>query len=152
MKAELWAATAITAIGGAFIYAALALPATPGQVYGAGFFPALVACVFAVSGLALALRTLYRMRFSPRRTAQDVFRWPGALPVIGVLLTYIAIVDRLGFHLTVITCLGVLLWTFTRRVWFSLVASVIFAVVVHLAFYGLFKVPLPWGLLQSIAW
>lgn len=72
--------------------------------------------------------------------------------VIGVLLFYAVAVDWLGFFITGVTFLLVLMQVFgvTRRWILPLAAGVTIAI--HYGFYTLLRVPLPWGLLEGIAW
>ena len=59
------------------------------------------------------------------------------------------VVDTLGFHITATALL--LLWSrlLGASWWLALPTSVFATVAIHLAFYKLLKVPLPWGLLES---
>ena len=72
--------------------------------------------------------------------------------VVGVNVFYILIVERLGFILTGVIYLAVLFLVFqVRKTWIVPLAIVI-TLGIHFAFYKLLKVPLPWGLLQGMAW
>ena len=66
------------------------------------------------------------------------------------LLLYVFVVDTLGFHITA----GALLLAWSRLLgasWrLALPVSLAATVVIHLAFYKLLKVPLPWGLLERV--
>lgn len=154
MKRDLPAAGVVTTLGIVFLVAAWHLPPTPGQAYGAGFLPSLVATLMTMAGIALAVRALRRMSRFPTEPAIPATRpdWLGALLVVAVLVAYVVLVERLGFHLTAAASVAALVWAFTRRPWFALAFGGTAAVLVHLAFYGLFRVPLPWGLLQPLAW
>jgi putative tricarboxylic transport membrane protein len=71
--------------------------------------------------------------------------------VIGGLLFYVLAADRLGFHLT-----GLLLLTLWCRVlgagWrISIAVSVIATLAIHMSFYKLLRIPLPWGVLERFA-
>ncbi len=72
--------------------------------------------------------------------------------VIGVNLFYILVVDRLGFILTGVVYLGTLFAVFGVRPKWILPIAMVATLVIHYAFYKLLKVPLPWGVLQGIAW
>ena len=58
----------------------------------------------------------------------------------------------LGFIVTGIVLLSVLMWAFGARPVLIVPVAVVATLLIHLAFYKLLKVPLPWGLLQPIAW
>jgi len=75
----------------------------------------------------------------------------GVASVIGGLMFYVVAADWLGFHFT-----GLLLLTLWTRVlgagWrMSLAVSVVATVAIHLSFYKLLRIPLPWGLLERFA-
>ncbi len=72
--------------------------------------------------------------------------------VVGSLLFYALVVDRLGFFITSIVFLGVLFLAFgvSRRRIVPLALAV--TLVIHYGFYTLLRVPLPWGVLEGIAW
>jgi putative tricarboxylic transport membrane protein len=71
--------------------------------------------------------------------------------VIAGLLFYILAADALGFHITGI----VLLAWWTRILGSSWRAAAIVAVLatvaIHLSFYKVLRIPLPWGLLEKYA-
>jgi len=75
----------------------------------------------------------------------------GVASVLGGLLFYIFAVDTLGFHVTAILLL--LVWSrLLRASWaLALPMAVGATVLIHLAFYKLLKVPLPWGVLERFA-
>jgi len=74
------------------------------------------------------------------------------LATIGVNVLYIFAVDRLGFLITGTIYLTVLFVVFgVGRKW-VLPIAVIATLVIHYAFYKLLRVPLPWGLLQGMAY
>jgi putative tricarboxylic transport membrane protein len=75
----------------------------------------------------------------------------GVASVLGGLLFYIFTVDALGFHLTAILLL--LVWSrLLRATWLlALPMAVGATVVIHLSFYKLLKVPLPWGVFERFA-
>jgi len=71
--------------------------------------------------------------------------------VLGGLLFYVFAADRVGFHLT-----GVLLLSVWARLlgasWrMSLAVAVIATLVIHLSFYKLLRIPLPWGVFERFA-
>ena len=60
--------------------------------------------------------------------------------------------DRLGFIPTGVIYLAALFLVFrVPRTWIVPLAIVV-TLGIHYAFYKLLKVPLPWGLLQGVAW
>src|SRR5690349_6075627 len=107
-------------------------PPIPGQKYGAALFPRLVAAGFVLCGLLLVLRGA---------------RAGGARLGLGV---YVLLADSLGFHL--IGTLLVLCWTFAfgARPALAVGVAVLAPIVIHLAFYKLLRIPLPWGVLEPL--
>ena len=72
--------------------------------------------------------------------------------VVADLLFYSLAVDHLGFFITAFVFLSVLFLAFgVARVWIAPVAVGV-AIVIHYGFYSLLRVPLPWGVLEAIAW
>jgi putative tricarboxylic transport membrane protein len=75
----------------------------------------------------------------------------GVASVLGGLLFYILAADTLGFHITGIALLT--LWTrILGASWrVAAVVAVVATVAIHLSFYKLLRIPLPWGLLERYA-
>jgi putative tricarboxylic transport membrane protein len=127
-------------------------PPIPGQKYGAALFPRLVAAGFVLCGLLLVLRgaraggawlELETWTRSPRAVVAFL-----SVPVgLGV---YVLLADSLGFHL--IGTLLVLCWTFAfgARPALAVGVAVLAPIVIHLAFYKLLRIPLPWGVLEPL--
>jgi putative tricarboxylic transport membrane protein len=135
-------------------------PAMPGQKVGPALFPALIAIGLAVCAALLIVKGLAtRAQNGERARWGELDQWTrhrrqvlafGA--VIAVNAFYIGLVHRLGFIITGIVYLSTLFAVFgVRRVWIVPLALAV-TLVIHYAFYKLLRVPLPWGLLQGIAW
>jgi putative tricarboxylic transport membrane protein len=72
--------------------------------------------------------------------------------VPGALVFYVLLADVLGFFLTSAIFLLVLWLAFgAAHRWLAPLALVI-VLVIHYSFYTLLGVPLPWGLLEPLAW
>lgn len=125
----------------------------PGQKFGPAWFPGLIAIGLAVTGALLVragLRTRAPLVALPGWIHRPHPRKAVAAVLIG-LLSYILLADRLGFHLV-----GFVLLAFWMRVlgasWrLALPVALIATVAIHLAFYRILRVPLPWGLLERFA-
>ena len=134
-------------------------PKIPGQNVGPALFPGLIAAGLAVCAFLLVVKGLAARKSGASRswaTPDDWVSSPRHLLafalVVGVNVFYILIVDRLGFILTGVIYLAVLFLVFqVRKTWIVPLAIVI-TLGIHFAFYKLLKVPLPWGLLQGMAW
>jgi putative tricarboxylic transport membrane protein len=135
-------------------------PKIPGQNVGPALFPGLIAAGLAVCALLLVVKGFAARKSGggrqPLVTPDDWLRSPrhvlAFVLVIGVNVFYILIVDWLGFIPTGVIYLSVLFLVFqVRKTWIVPLAIVI-ALGIHFAFYKLLRVPLPWGLLQGVAW
>jgi len=142
---------ALALLAALVLWSARSFPVVPGQKVGAGFLPTLVGIGLLVCGIALARRGLRA------RAAAALPNPPGApgrllppLVVVGSVGMYLLAAERIGFLLVAPV---VLLATF-RALAVPCRAALPWALagtlVVHLAFYKLLRVPLPWGLLRPL--
>ena len=125
----------------------------PGQKFGAAWFPGLIAVGLGLCGAGLVFSGAKQGKtwlalpdwiFRPRPAA-------GVGAVVGGLVFYVFAADALGFHLTAFLLLA--LWTrVLGAAWRVVIAVAVLApVLIHLAFYKLLRIPLPWGLLERLA-
>ncbi len=148
-------------IGGVIIAFALAMmlytltfPTMPGQAYGPDLFPLVIGAGMVLCGLALVVRGLRAgdalMALGP--WAEDRSHLINLALVPGVLLFYVGLSDFLGFVITSVIVLTVLLLRFgvARRTTF--IIAPVTTLFIHTVFAKLLLVPLPWGLLLPIAW
>lgn len=135
-------------------------PKIPGQQVGPALFPGFLAVGLGVCGAILIIKGL-----AARRTGVGHFEWiafadwtrsrhylVAFLLTVGVNVFYIVAVDKLGFIPTGVVYLGVLFWIYGVGTRWIVPVSIVVTLVIHYAFYKLLKVPLPWGLLQGVAW
>ncbi len=135
-------------------------PTIPGQKVGPALFPGVLAVAMAVCAVVLIVKG-----FAARAQRGERARWiefdgwtrtrrlvVAFFAVIGVNVLYIFAVDRLGFILTGVVYLTTLFTVFGVRLKWVVPLALAVTVVIHYAFYKLLKVPLPWGVLQGIAW
>jgi putative tricarboxylic transport membrane protein len=123
----------------------------PGQKFGPAWFPGAIAAGLLLCGVLLVLRAGGEPWFAVPAWTKRARPIAGVAAVIGGLLFYVLAADWLGFHLT-----GLLLLTLWCRVlgagWrLSLAVSVIATLAIHLSFYKLLRIPLPWGLFERFA-
>ena len=141
---------ALALLAAAVLWSAQAFPAVPGQKLGAGFLPMLVGAGLLVCGIGLVLRswrgTAYADGVAAEATSlRDI---ASALLIVATVVAYIALADRLGFLLVAPLCL-LAVFRVLRSGWLvSLGWAVGGTLLVHLAFYKLLRVPLPWGVLR----
>ncbi len=141
----------LAALGAVVLWHIQGFPAMPGQKFGPAWFPGVIAAGLLACGVLLMLRAQrgpWLARPEWTRRARPAI---GVASVIGGLLFYVVAADRLGFHLT-----GLLLLTLWCRVlgagWrVSLAVSVIATLAIHMSFYKLLRIPLPWGVLERFA-
>ena len=157
-------------IGVAVAGYAQTFPASPGQDIGPGLFPSVIGCGLALCGVVLLIGGVRQSRAMaatrPEETASDSgqrsgaawlefdewVRRPrmvlnGALVIADLIFDALA-VDRVGFFVTAIVFLTVLLLAFGVRWRWIPVIAVAVTLGLHLVFYTLLRVPLPWGLLR----
>ena len=146
---------ALVALGAVVLWHIQGFPPMPGQKYGPAWFPGLIAIGLIACGGLLVIARLRAPAPEPLLALPDWTR--RARPVASVasvvagLVLYIFVVDTIGFH---ITATGLLLvWSRLMGSSWRLAVPVAFAATfaIHLSFYKLLKVPLPWGLLEQFA-
>lgn len=150
----------VALLGIAILVAIRNFPTIPGQQYGPALFPGVIAVALLVCGGALIFKSVaggapgtMRRRWvafddwvrSPRHVAAFAV-------VVGVNVFYIAFVDLLGFVITAILYLAALFAVFRVRARWIVPLAIVVTLMIHYAFYKLLRVPLPWGLLQGVAW
>ena len=130
----------------------------PGQDYGASFFPRVIAGCMGLLGAVLVVRGLRERARVPWVQSLDWLRSPRHLGnlvlVVAVLVFYILFSDRLGFPLAgFVSLLVLILWLRGPAHWLQAVTVSVVCVVGMQYFFGeMLRVPLPWGLLQPVAW
>lgn len=139
-------------VGAGALVFAVTLSYPPGDAGqpGPAFFPRIVAVLMAAFGVALAMagarrhepiaRVDWRQRVGSRGFVDALF-------VIGAVVGYIALADRLGFLITGTALAFVLMYRLQVGALRSAVVAVVFTVIVHFLFFKVLRVPLPTGLL-----
>jgi putative tricarboxylic transport membrane protein len=143
----------LVALAAVVLWHIQSFPAMPGQKFGPAWFPGLIAIGLAVCGARLVYAGVRRRgpwmtlpewahRGRPRAAAASV--------LVG-LGFYVLAADRLGFHLTALLLMT--LWTRLMGAPWRIVVpvAVLAPIVIHLAFYKLLRIPLPWGVLERFA-
>jgi putative tricarboxylic transport membrane protein len=145
-RVDRWLGLALGALAGAVIWTSRGFPAVPGQKIGAGFLPGLVGVGLLMCAAVLVVRSL-RGDESAGEPARRTRRLAPAAAVATIVL-YVALAERIGFLLLVPPMLFGLLLAFEVRPRAALAWAIGGTLVVHLAFYKLLRVPLPWGVLR----
>lgn len=141
----------LAALGGVVLWHVQGFPAMPGQKFGPAWFPGLVAVGLIACGALLALRARPAPWVAIPGWTKRARPVAGVAAVIGGLLFYVLAADGLGFHLTALLLL--ILWMRVLGAgWrISAAVAVVATLVIHMAFYKLLRVPLPWGVLERFA-
>jgi putative tricarboxylic transport membrane protein len=119
-----------------------AFPNIPGQKIGPGAFPGLIAILLGGCSVALIWRG-WRERRSQRLIAVDAWLTSprhvrNFVAAVGALVFYIVAAETLGF----LICGPIIL--------LCVALALLLPVVIHLIFYKLLRVPLPWGVLPVL--
>ena len=148
-------------LGGALLVHVQGFPNMSGQRVGPGLFPGLLGFGLCTCGAILAVRGL-RARAAARDGSQPWYTLPQwsrsprhALAfsvLVAVNLLYLFAVDKLGFIITGTVYLTALMWVLQVKPKRIVPLALVLTLLIHFAFYKLLRVPLPWGVLQSVAW
>jgi putative tricarboxylic transport membrane protein len=130
-------------------------PVIPGQKFGAALFPGVISAGLVICGLLLGARGIRQRAAAGPLVAFDTWaRDPlivvRFLSVPAGLLFYILTSNFLGFHIAASLAMVAWLLVFGARPLPALAIAIAFPVLMHFAFYKLLRVPLPWGVLQSV--
>ena len=129
-------------------------PEFPGQKIGPSAFPGLLAALLAVCSVALIWRGWRERRqqgfiavgawlYSPRHVRNF-------LVTVGALVFYVLAAGKLGFLVCGVIILLSLFLTLRVRLALAIPIAFVLPVVIHLIFYKMLRVPLPWGVLPIL--
>jgi putative tricarboxylic transport membrane protein len=129
-------------------------PQMPGQKFGPALFPGVIAAGLAICGALLVVRGVRSgealVRLAPWTRSPPLAA--NFLLVCGALAFYAAASDALGFLPTGAALLLALFLKLGVPAVRALATAVIATLAIHFLFYKVLRVPLPWGVLQPIAW
>ena len=148
-RTDRWAGLALALLGLAVMWSARSFPNVPGQKLGAGFLPMLVGAGLLLCALALIVRSLRAAAYGGQ-SADEARRehFGSALVIIGAIVGYIVLADRLGFLIVAPLCLVAAFLALRVKFSHALLWALAGTIVVHVAFYKLLRVPLPWGIFR----
>lgn len=131
-------------------------PSFHGQQVGPDLFPMIIGCALLVCGVVLLISGLSVRGTVPLVTLGDWAKDRGAvlnlLLIPAALLFYILASGWLGFVPTAMIILVTLLYRFGVSPAMSLAVALATTLIIQQLFASVLLVPLPWGLLQPIAW
>ena len=130
------------------LWTARAFPQVPGQKLGSAFLPMIVGV--GLAGLRLGAGGAQLSRAAPTPTPSKLplarsEHFGSAAVIVGAVLAYIFLAERVGFLLLAPLCLLAVFRALRVRWRGAACWAIGGTVVVHLAFYKLLRVPLPWG-------
>ncbi|RYY92027.1 MAG: tripartite tricarboxylate transporter TctB family protein [Comamonadaceae bacterium] len=144
------------ALGGAVLLGIQGYPRIPGQPVGPALFPGLIAAGLCACGVLLVLKGLRSRATQPWLVWEDWVRSPrhilGLLLLLGSIVFYILASNWLGFLPTAFAILLAMFLVLRVPPGRAVVVALVATLLVHFAFYKLLRVPLPWGVLQGVAW
>ena len=130
-------------------------PSMPGQDIGPSLFPTLIGIGFILCGVGLIVSGV-RRGGTPWIAIDDWVQRPrmvlNFVLVFVALVFYAVAVGHLGFLITAVLFLSALMLAFGVARARILPLAIAVTLGIHYAFYSLLRVPLPWGLLEGIAW
>lgn len=131
-------------------------PKIPGQQVGPALFPGLIAMGLCMGGVILMLRGWRERADRAWFALEDWVRSPRHVlafaVMVGSVVFYIVVSERLGFLISSAAILFALFRVLQVPAGRAVLTAVLATLVIHLAFYKLLRVPLPWGVLANYAW
>lgn len=129
-------------------------PKIPGQTIGPGAFPGLIAVLLAGCAIALIWRGWRERATQPLVSLGD---WLGSprhvgnfLVATGALVFYVLAADALGFLICGTLILLSLFLALRVKARLAVPLAVVLPIAIHLIFYKILRVPLPWGVLPVL--
>ena len=148
-RIDRWAGLALALLGIVVMWTARSFPNVPGQKLGAGFLPMLIGAGLLLCALALIVRSLRGAAYAGQGDDEERREHFGSsLVIIGAVVGYIVLADRLGFLIVAPLCLIATFLALRVKLSHALLWALAGTIVVHVAFYKLLRVPLPWGVFR----
>lgn len=141
------------ALGGAMIALSFSFPAPRHLDFGPGVFPRLMGAGLALAGLGIALHGLWTrgpLVRLPEWLSSGRLTWNVAAIPLACLFYYL-LSDALGYTLTALILLTILLVIGGVGVLRAALVALAVAVVTTVLFASILKVPLPWGVLAPVS-
>ena len=146
----------LLALSIAVFVAIQSFPKIHGQNVGPGAFPGLLAFLLAGCAIILIYRGLKERAgerwITPGLWLRSPAHLRNFLVTVGCLLFYISLSNTLGFLICGIVVVCAMMWTLGTRPALFIPIAIIATLVIHTIFYKALRVPLPWGILQPLAW
>lgn len=144
-RSDRWVGVGLAALALAVLWTAREFPQVPGQKLGAAFLPMIVGAGLLLCALALLARSLRTKAYAEDAPVAVREHFGSSAIIIGAVLAYILFAERVGFLILAPLCIAPVFLALGVRWLPALLWAWAGTVVVHLAFYKLLRVPLPWG-------
>jgi putative tricarboxylic transport membrane protein len=131
----------------AVLWSARAFPNVPGQKLGAAFLPMLIGVGLLLCAIALMLRKPAAAADAAQPPEAGEEHFGSSALTIASVVVYILASDAVGFLLLAPLCLLATFLAQRVRLGPAMLWSLGGTLLVHVAFYKLLRVPLPWGVL-----
>ena len=146
----------LLALALAILFNVSAYSSVPGQNIGPGVFPGALAVLLALCAVLLIIKGLAASAEAPWIVVGEWMRSAHHLRnffiTTGCLVFYIFASEPLGFLLCGTAILAVMFRALSVRGVLILPLAALITLVIHTVFYKGLRVPLPWGVLQSVQW
>lgn len=143
----------------AVIAYAQTFPTLGGMDFGPALFPTVIGAGLVLCGVAMIAQSVLKRRAGAGSAwidrdawARRWRPWSNVLLVVVVILGFGLGLDVVGYHLAAFAALLVLLLWLEVGVVTALLVAVLTTGLTHELFYGWLRVPLPWGILEPVAW
>lgn len=156
MNKDVATGAVLAAVGLWLVLEARTFPTLAGMTHGPGLFPSIAGTGLVICGLLILATGLVRRAANAPApvSAPPMSRrgWINSAAVVLGVMFFALFLNQFGFHLVAFPMLLALLALFGIGWLKSLLLAAGVTVLVHLIFYSFLHVPLPWGLLEPIAW
>jgi len=139
-----------------FVYAQT-LPPMPGQRYGAGAFPTVIA--LGLGGFSILMMVQALRRRTPATRWVELAEWARDHKTIGnfllaliLIIVYVLLSERIGFIPLSIAILFILFWRQGVSLRTGAIVAVAATLAIQVSFSDLLRVPLPRGILTNYLW
>jgi putative tricarboxylic transport membrane protein len=146
----------LLALAAAILFHIRLFPNIPGQNIGPAAFPGLLATLLAICAIALIARGFKNGNsvawIAPSAWIRSPKQVLNFILTVAVLLFMAWGIEKLGFIVCGIVLLTILFSGLRLRPRVSVPLALVVTLLIHTLFYKLLRVPLPWGLLEKMAW
>ncbi|WP_418320496.1 tripartite tricarboxylate transporter TctB family protein [Piscinibacter sakaiensis] len=149
-RTDRWLGVALIVLAAAVLWSARSFPKVPGQDLGAAFLPMLIGAGLLACGVVLLVRSLRGLAYSdePARKPPGTEHFGSFFVIVAAVVFYIALADWLGFLIVAPLCLLAVFKAMRVSTGQAVLWAIGGTLLVHVGFYKLLRVPLPWGLLR----